>query len=138
MTNKFQDASKHYFEDCMQSPLPHLIPLKVCAMLALANILSKSFLAFVYIGKSRNSVLVRGYWHSANHITDLGLSLAQNLDDPAVSTPHNLQRPDFVEAKRVRLTLLSLQNYAQEYSVPGGRGLAGGTNSGQGQKMWNS
>jgi hypothetical protein len=34
----------------MQSPLPHPIPLKVCAMLALANILSKSFLAFVYIG----------------------------------------------------------------------------------------
>lgn len=36
----------------MQSPLPHLTPLKVCAMLALANILNKSFLAFVYIGKT--------------------------------------------------------------------------------------
>jgi len=46
------DATKHFFEDCMQAPPPHLVPLKVCAMLALANILSKSFLAFVYIGKS--------------------------------------------------------------------------------------
>jgi hypothetical protein len=36
----------------MQSPIPHLVPLRVCAMLALANILGKSFLAFVYIGKS--------------------------------------------------------------------------------------
>lgn len=48
---KTSDAAKHYFEDCMQSPLPHLVPLKVCAMLALANILNKSFLAFVYIGE---------------------------------------------------------------------------------------
>ena len=63
-TNDSVDASKHYFEECMQSPLPHLIPLKVCAMLALANILSKSFLAFVYIGKSYspNETRERGQW----------------------------------------------------------------------------
>jgi len=48
----FTDAAKHFFEDCMQAPPPHLVPLKICAMLALANILSKSFLAFAYIGKS--------------------------------------------------------------------------------------
>jgi hypothetical protein len=37
----------------MQAPPPHLVPLKVCATLALANILSKSFMAFVYIGKEQ-------------------------------------------------------------------------------------
>jgi hypothetical protein len=47
------DAAKHFFEDCMQAPPPHLVPLKVCATLALANILSKSFMAFVYIGKEQ-------------------------------------------------------------------------------------
>lgn len=122
----------------MQSPLPHLVPLKVCAMLALANILSKSLLAFVYIGKSCDLSVLRGREQYANNAPDLGLSLAQNLDDPTVSTPQHLQRADFLEAKRVRLTLLSLRSYAQEYSELGSRGLDGRTNSGQGHKMWNS
>jgi hypothetical protein len=70
-------------------------------------------------------------------VPDLGLSLANILDDPAISTPQNLLRSDFVEAKRLRLTLLSLQSYAQEYALPGSRGLDGGaTNGGRNQKMW--
>jgi len=69
---------------------------------------------------------------------DLGLSLAQNLDDPAISTPQHLQRPEFLEAKRVRLTLLSLRSYAQEYSVAGSTGMDDGSNRGQDHKMWNS
>lgn len=69
-------------------------------------------------------------------IPDLGLSLANVLDNPAVSTPQNLQRPDFVEAKRLRLTLLSLQSYAEEYSLPGSRVPDGGNNGGRNQKMW--
>jgi hypothetical protein len=59
LTSSILDSSKHFFEDCMQSPIPHLVPLKVCAMLALANILSKSFLAFVYIGKSCDPLKVK-------------------------------------------------------------------------------
>ena len=69
-------------------------------------------------------------------VPDLGSSLANTLDDPAISTPQNLLRPDFVEAKRLRLTLSSLQSYAQEYSLPGSRGLDGGGNGGRNQKMW--
>jgi len=107
-------------------------------MLALANILSKSLLAFVYIGKSCDLSVLRGREQYANNAPDLGLSLAQNLDDPTVSTPQHLRRADFLEAKRVRLTLLSLRSYAQEYSELGSRGLDGRTNSGQGHKMWNS
>jgi hypothetical protein len=74
----------------------------------------------------------------ADVIPDLGLSLANTLDDPAISTPQNLSRPDFVEAKRLRLTLLSLRGYAQEYSASGSRGLDGETNGGRNHhKMWN-
>ena len=121
----------------MQSPLPHLVPLKVCAMLALANILSKSVVAFVYISKSHSSNGRGVNVDSALTIVpDLGLSLTNILDDPTIATPQNLVRPEFVEAKRLRLTLLSLRSYAQEYSVPGSRGLDDGTNSGRNQKMW--
>lgn len=70
-------------------------------------------------------------------VPDLGLSLANILDDPAISTPQNLLRPEFVEAKRLRLTLLSLQSYAQEYSLPGSRDMDGETNGGRKRKMWN-
>lgn len=69
-------------------------------------------------------------------VPDLGLSLANTLDDPAISTPQNLLRPEFVEAKRLRLTLLSLQSYTQEYSLPASRGLDGEAHGGQYQKMW--
>ena len=100
-------------------------------MLALANILNKSFLAFVYIGKATKRFAVRG--RIASLLTgriDLGLSLAQNLDDPAVSTPQNQQRPDFLEAKRVRVTLLTLRGYAQEY------GHSGDSSRQQNQNIW--
>ena len=106
-------------------------------MLALANILSKSVVAFVYIGKSHNVSVRRGHRQCANIVPDLGLSLAHNLDDPSISTPQNLLRPDFVEAKRLRMTILSLRSYAQEYSLPASRGLDGENNGGRNQhKMW--
>lgn len=87
-------------------------------MLALANILNKSFLAFVYIGEATNESLCHRRRRAMllTGRTDLGLSLAQSLDDPALSTPQHQQRPDFLEAKRVRVTLLTLRGYAQEYS----------------------
>lgn len=69
-------------------------------------------------------------------VPDLGLSLANILDDPAISTPQNVLRPEFAEAKRLRLTLLSLQSYAQEYSLPASTSLDGEANGGRNQKMW--
>ncbi|KAM0716977.1 hypothetical protein Q7P37_006829 [Cladosporium fusiforme] len=114
----FYDAAKHFFEDCMQSPLPHLVPLKVCGMLALSNILSKSFLAFVYI--------------------DLGLSLAKSLDDPPLAMSQNQLRPDFQEAKRVRGILLALGKYAQEFGgLDNPRPATGGSGL-QSQDTWSA
>jgi hypothetical protein len=62
--------------------------------------------------------------------------LARNLDDPAISTPQNLQRPDFMEAKRVRRTLFSLRRLAQEYSGSNDRGMDGVADVRREQKMW--
>jgi hypothetical protein len=105
----------------MQAPPPHLVPLKVCAMLALANILSKSFLAFVYIGEPCSRVADDQQDTSLTRSqSDLGLSLARNLDDPTSTNPQTMQRPEYLEAKRVQVTLLSLRGYAHEY---GGLGV---------------
>lgn len=49
------------------------------------------------------------------HPSDLGLSLAQGLNDPIFKTAPNSQRPDFLEAKRIHMTLLSIRGYAHEY-----------------------
>lgn len=53
---------------------------------------------------------------STYHHPDLGLSLAQSLDDQAVSASQTTNRPDFVEARRVRGTLLSLRGYAHKHA----------------------
>jgi hypothetical protein len=93
-------------------------------MLALANILSKSFLAFVYIGKPCSRVAAQPQSSRHTSLThsqsDLGLSIARNLDDPTSTNLQTMQPPEYLEAKRVQVTLLSLRGYAHEY---GGLGV---------------